>query len=328
VKELSGGKPDGLVGTGGNIETLADLCPVPGAFTEARGIDVPAMRQLMVQLLASSIEERVVRWGLRQDRADTIVPATKILITIADAFGLDRILAPGVGLKEGVLVDLAAMHFLPRDFSGEAAAVSDACLRLGRRYRFDEQHGQIVAGMASRLFDDLAPFHGLGPRERILLLAAALLHDVGDFVRYEGHHKHGHYIILHSDLMGLSPAEREIVANVARYHRKSPPSLEHENFRALTQKARSQVKVLAGILRVADALDREHRGVVSAVRARVEGGVLWLDVQGSEDRVLEEWTVRAKSGLLKESLGLDVRLSNPVVQSLAPPPSQRPPSQR
>ncbi len=324
IGEIAGGKPDGLVGTGGNIETLADLCPVPGAFSETRGIDVAAMRNLMIQLYEGSVEERVTRWGLRQDRADTIVPATKILLTVAEAYGIERILAPGVGLKEGVLVDLATQHFLPRDFSGEAAAVSDACLRLGRRYRFDEQHGQTVAALAARLFDDLAPYHGLGPRERILLLASALLHDVGDFVRYEGHHKHSHYIILHSDLMGLTPTEREIVANVARYHRKSPPSLEHENFRALAQKARGQVKILAGILRVADALDREHRGVVTSVRARVDGGALWLEVQGSEDRVLEEWTVRAKSGLLKESLGLDVRLANPIAASQpAPPPSAR-----
>jgi exopolyphosphatase/guanosine-5'-triphosphate,3'-diphosphate pyrophosphatase len=322
IRDLAGGAIDALVGTGGNIETLADLCPVPGAFMASRGIDVPRMRELAGQLLAGTVAERVARWGLRHDRADTIVPATKILLTVAGALGADRILAPGVGLKEGVLVDLAAQHFLPRDFSGEAAAVSDACLRLGRRYRFDEQHGQVVAALAARLFDDLAAHHGLGPRDRILLLAAALLHDVGDFVRYEGHHKHSHYIILHSDLMGLTPSEREIVANVARYHRKSPPSLEHENFRALSQKARAQVKVLAGILRVADALDREHRGVVTSVRARIDGA-LWLDVQGGDDRVLEEWTVRAKSGLLRESLGLEVRLANPVASRHGPPPSQR-----
>lgn len=325
IMEAAGGKPDGLVGTGGNIETLAELCPPSRAFAESRGIDVEAMRLLLRELYATSMAERQARWGLRADRADTLVPATKILTTVALGLDIDRIEAPGVGLKEGVLVDLATEHFLPRDFSGEAAAVSEACLRLGRRYKFDERHGQVVASLAARLFDDLAPYHGQGPRERILLMAAALLHDVGDFVRYEGHHKHGHYIILHSDLMGLSPAERDIVANVARYHRKSPPSLEHENFRALSQKSRSQVKVLAGLLRVADALDREHRSVVTSVRARVDAGAIWLDIQGSTDRVLEEWTVRAKSGLLRESLGLEVRISDPVASALpAPPPSQRP----
>jgi exopolyphosphatase/guanosine-5'-triphosphate,3'-diphosphate pyrophosphatase len=232
-------------------------------------------------------------------------------------------LSPGVGLKEGVLVDLAVEHFVPRDFSGEAASIKDASLRLGRRYRFDEAHGEVVARFAMQLFDDLGPVHGLGPRDRILLMAAALLHDIGDFVRYEGHHKHSYYVIAHSDIMGLTPIERDIVANVARYHRKSSPSLEHENFRALSREGRAKVKTMASMLRVADALDREHRRVVSSVRARVDGPVLWLDIEGAEARALEEWTVRAKSGLLKETLGLDVRFDHPVAKTPPPPASFR-----
>ncbi len=214
-----------------------------------------------------------------------------------------------------MLVDLATLHFVPRDFSAEAASVRDACVRLGRRYHFDEAHGRIVADFAVQLFDDLARLHGLEPRDRVLLLAAGLLHDVGDFVRYEGHHKHSFYIILHSDIMGLSPAEREIVANVARYHRKSPPALDHENFRALSRESRAKVKMMAGLLRLADALDREHRQVVAKVSARVEPGVIVLDVEGTHSRALEEWTVRAKSGMLREALGLDVRMAEPVTSS-------------
>src|SRR6185369_11331826 len=99
------------------------------------------------------------------------------------------------------------------------------------------------------------------------------------------------YLIANSDLLGMTAAERAIVANVARYHRKSPPQPDHEGFRALPQKDRGKVKSMAAILRVADALDREHRGKVTDVSARVEGEVLFLDVQGAGDRALEEWTV-------------------------------------
>src|SRR6185369_16742997 len=156
------------------------------------------------------------------------------------AFGHATIAAPGVGLKEGVLVDLARIHFVPEDFEREAAAVTDACLRLGRRYHFAEAHGVHVARLAVKLFDDLAARHRMGPRDRILIHAAALLHDIGDFIRYEGHHKHSHYLISNSDLMGLTPAERAVVANVARYHRKSPPQLDHDNFRALSREDRAK----------------------------------------------------------------------------------------
>jgi exopolyphosphatase/guanosine-5'-triphosphate,3'-diphosphate pyrophosphatase len=324
LRELSAtldGGLDMVIATGGNIETLADLAPLHQAFPESRGIDVAAMRTLLRELAAQTLVERVARYSLRPDRADTIVPAAKILDFAARAVNVDRILAPGVGLKEGVLVDLAMQHFVPRDFSSEKASVGEACLRLGRRYHFDESHGRKVASFATKLFDDLVKVHGLEPRDRVLLFAAALLHDVGDFVRYEGHHKHSYYVIAHSDIMGLTPAEREVVANVARYHRKSPPSLDHENFRALAPRLRTKVKTMASILRVADAFDREHRQVVSKISANVEGNLLWLTVEGDGERALEEWTVRAKSGLLRDTLGLELRLVNG--SGPAPPSSWR-----
>lgn len=298
-----------LIGTGGSIETLADICPVPSAFPEGRAIHVPSLDHLLDELCARTVDERVARWGLRPDRADTIVPAVSVLRWLARAFQLGTIGAPGVGLKEGVLVDLARAHFFPGGFSGEAAAIADACLRLGRRYQFDEPHGVLVARHATHFFDDLAGLHQLGPRDRVLLTAAAMLHDIGDFVRYEGHHKHSYYLVVHSDIMGLSQEELAIVANVTRYHRKSPPSLEHENFRALGRDARSRVKAMAAILRIADALDREHRGKVVEASGRVEGATLVIEVQGSGEYALEEWTVREKSGMLRDVFGLEVRLA-------------------
>ncbi|WP_437285082.1 Ppx/GppA phosphatase family protein [Sorangium sp. So ce406] len=310
---------DLLVGTGGNIETLADLCPVPSPSADGRAIDVAAMSRLLDELAPKTPEERAQIYGLRPDRADTIVPAATVLGRVARAFAQPLIVAPGVGLKEGVLVDLAHAHFLGPDFRGETAAVSDACTRLGRRYHFDEQHGALVARLAERLFDDLAPRHRLDQRDRILLRAAALLHDVGDFVRYEGHHKHSYYIIIHSDLMGLTPEERAIVANIARYHRKSPPSMDHDNFRALSRDARAKVKAMAAILRVADALDREHRAKVTEVSGRIDGDTLVIEVQGAEDRALEEWTVVAKAGMLRDAFGLEVRMVDATPRSLPPP---------
>lgn len=315
---------DLLIGTGGNIETLADLCPLPKAFPEGRAIDVALMGRLLDELCKRTVDERIAAYNLRPDRADTIVPAATVLGQVAEAFKFQAIAAPGVGLKEGVLVDLARAHFMPADYGGAAAGVTDACLRLGRRYHFDEPHGQLVARFATRLFDDLQARHRLGPRDRILLSAAALLHDIGDFIRYEGHHKHSHYLIAHSDLMGLTPLEREIVANIARYHRKSPPSLDHENFRALTREDRSKVKSLAAILRIADALDREHRGKIGDISTRIEEATLVIEAQGSEDRTLEEWTVLAKSGMLREAMGLDVRIADATPR----PPLSAPLSKR
>ena len=301
-----------LVGTGGSVDTLVELCPLKGGFAGfPRAVDVPTTRTLLARLFALTAEQRRETFGLRPDRADTIVTAASIFLRVAEVFKAGAIVAPGVGLKEGILEELIDKHFDRWDRESEAKSVHDACLRLGHRYGFDQDHGERVAGFAAQLFDDMKGFHGWDERDRLLLRAAALLHDIGDYVRYDGHHKHSYYLIQHSDIMGLSPDERAIVANVARYHRKSPPDPSHPNFRDLDKDARSKVRGLAAILRIADALDREHLGKVKSVRASVDAARrrLVLAVTGDEDRELEEWTVRAKSELLRDVFDLDLELS-------------------
>jgi exopolyphosphatase/guanosine-5'-triphosphate,3'-diphosphate pyrophosphatase len=306
---LKGAQIQVLVGTGGNVETLADLCPFKGGYGgSARAIDVAAARALFTKLCAMTAQERRDTFGLRPDRADTIVPAAAIFLRVAELLKAPAIAAPGVGLKEGILEELVDKHFQVWDAGAEAQAVLAGCARLGRRYQFDEAHGTRVSGFAAQLFDDLRDVHSMKDRDRLLLRAAAMLHDVGDFVRYDGHHKHSYYLILHSDIMGLTPDERTIVANVARYHRKSTPDPSHPNFRELDKDARARVSHLAAILRVADALDREHLGKVDGVQGALETNKrrLTLHVMGREDRELEEWTVLAKADLLREVYGLDV----------------------
>ncbi len=309
---------DLVIGTGGNLETLCDLCPMPGgAGGVARAVDVGAMRALLAELSTMNDDERRTRYGLRPDRADTIVPAASIFLRAAEVFKVAAIAAPGTGLKEGILEELSAKFFHVWDEAQEVEGVLSACRRLGRRYQFDEKHGDLVARMAVRLFDELTPLHGLGQRDRLLLQAASLLHDVGDFVRYDGHHKHSYYLILHGDIMGLSRDERAVVANVARYHRKSHPEVAHSNFRELDKDARAKVRSLAAILRIADALDREHLGKVETVVPRLDAqhGRLHLALVGTEDRSLEEWTVHAKAGLLAEVFDLAVVLAERRVSS-------------
>ncbi len=299
---------DLVIGMGGNSETLAVLCPgrAPGAM---RAIDVGALQPLVQSIAKMSLDERCDKLGLRPDRADTLLPAAAIFRYAAEMFQASIISAPGVGLKEGILEELVARHFHTWDTLGEEAGVIAACVTLGRRYRFDEAHGRLVASFAGTLFDAIAPSRGLDARDRLLLSVAAWLHDIGDFVRYDAHHKHSYYLIQHSDIMGLAREEREIVANVARYHRKGPPDTTHPNFRDLDKAARSKVRALSSILRVADALDREHLGKVRQLTADVEKRRLVLRPSGDEARELEEWSVGVKSPFLTDVFDLDVVLA-------------------
>lgn len=301
-----------MVGTGGSVDTLCELSPMKGGHGGyPRAVEVAAMKGLLGKLFAMTVDQRRDTHGLRPDRADTIVPAASIFLRAAEQLGAAAIVAPGVGLKEGILEELIDKYFDRWDRESETRTVVDACVRLGHRYGFDQAHGELVASHAMSLFDDLAKVHRLGERDRLLLRAAAVLHDIGDYVRYDGHHKHSYYLIQHSDIMGLSRDERAIVANVARYHRKSPPDPSHPNFRDLDKDARAKVRSMAALLRIADALDREHQGKVKSVRAEIEDGKrrVQLHITGDEERELEEWTVRAKSDLLRDVLDLEVTIT-------------------
>lgn len=310
--EIATSAPDLLVATGGNCETLATLCPT--ASTDGAAIDVERMSSLVAQLSAINARQRAEQFSLRPDRADTIVPAAWALLYLARHFKHASVVAPGVGLKEGVLEDLLDQHF-DRHPTGSDHAIINACLRLGRRYHFDETHGALVAKFATQLFDDLQARHGMSQRDRLLLQAAALLHDIGDYIRYEGHHKHTWYLLEHSEIMGITPAERSVVANVARYHRKSFPDPSHPNFRDLSREDRAKVRGLAAILRLADALDREHRSKISSVRGLVSGSKLVISVQGAGDWELEEWTVAQKAALFRAVFDLDVEVAVAAVSS-------------
>jgi exopolyphosphatase / guanosine-5'-triphosphate,3'-diphosphate pyrophosphatase len=326
---LEGRRVEVLVGTGGNVDTLANLCPVDPLGSErehgpasevrdrARAIDIARMGQLVEQLCSMSTAERKATYKLRTDRADTIIPASRVFLRAAAKYGIARMVAPGVGLKEGILIELVDRHFRTWHDTHESEGVLDSCLRLGRRFRFDEAHGLLVSRFSAQIFDATKAIHGLSERARLLLRTAAVLHDIGDFLRYEGHHKHSAYMIQNAEILALSPGERTIVANVARYHRKSVPDVEHPNFRALDKDARVLVRNLTAMLRVADALDRDHRGNITAIAPHVSGGHLYLAASGTEERVLEEWTARSKSDLLREVLGLELEFG-----ALPPAPNQ------
>lgn len=304
------GKVESLIGTGGNVETLFELCPAKG-----RAIDVTAARALFKKMCAMSNAERRDAYGLRPDRADTIVPATAIFLRIARKLDLPTIQAPGVGLALGILEELVDKFFHVWDAAGEAEGVIEACARLGRHYRFDEAHAKQVTRFATQLFDDLHAVHAFADRDRLLLRAAAMLHDIGDFIHYSGHHKHSYYLIQHADIMGLSPEERAIVANIARYHRKGPPDTTHPNYRDLSKEARGKVRGLASILRIADALDREHKQKIESVRAAIDRAAshVTLFLRGQDDRELEEWTVGAKALLWRDEYDLDVSIAKAEV---------------
>jgi len=301
-----------LAATGGSIVTLADLAGEAAAGGPVlregiRVIPVAQLKQWIQKLAGISFRERIEQFGLREDRADVILPAGVVYLKIAEIFGVDRVYVPGVGLKDGLVLDTIDDLARRGALEERRREVRAAAFGLGRRYDLDEPHAARVADLALSLFDQLGSLHSLGEEERTLLEAAAILHDVGLYVSMAKHHKHSYYLIAESDLVGLDRRQKSIVANVARYHRKTHPTAKHPPFAALSDEDRAIVERLAAILRAADVLDREHRQNVREVKVRFEGDEVLLELVAEGDLLLEKWAARRKFELFERVF--DVKLA-------------------
>ncbi|HUR64339.1 MAG TPA: Ppx/GppA phosphatase family protein [Candidatus Thermoplasmatota archaeon] len=291
-----GRKPAGLAATGGNIEELARLAGCKEG--EVAELPLKRLREQVQRLAKMSLEERKKELGLRPDRADVIVPAGLTYAHVADLCGAETIHVPHVSLKDGVLFDLVDSLAVHTDAQAKSEhVVLDASVALGRHYHFEEAHGVQVGRLAVSLFDQTRDLHRLRAADRTLLQAAAVLHDVGRFISDNKHHKHSYYLISQADLAGLSGDDLEVVAQVARYHRRKEPAPHHKPFARLAAADQQRVVRLAALLRVADALDRQHLGAVHAVKVRVEKDAVVLRLRGQGDLALEQWAVQEKGGL-------------------------------
>lgn len=300
--------PVGYLATGGNIETLARLS---GATPDGAGISRLAMGDLrrLIEILAGMpFQRRVEELGLRTDRADVILPAAIIYERLGKLAEATEIVVPHVGVKDGLLLDLAAELGPVRSTALLDRQTDAAVIALGRKYQFEEAHARHVANLAMTLFDQTQELHGLGADSRRVLRAAALLHEIGAFVANSGHHRHSLYLIMASGLLGFSPAEVAVIANVARYHRKSPPRPEHEAFHALPKSDRARVENLAALLRVADSLDRDHAQRVVSLTVRIDKLAVRLIAQAKGDLLLESWSLRKRSDLFRDVFGRKVTL--------------------
>jgi exopolyphosphatase/guanosine-5'-triphosphate,3'-diphosphate pyrophosphatase len=249
--------------------------------------------------------KRAERCGLTVYDAARLLPALALIRHLVQLSGADEVLVPQVTLRDGLLADLlpgaqGAHHLEPEHLIAEAK-------QLVSRYHGDLQYAENTASLAVQIFDQTCALHDLGQRERLLLEFAAIVHDIGSFINVRNRHKHTMYIVQSADIAGLTRQEQDVVANIARYHRKSPPEPHHEDFVALPRRARVTVAYLAAILRLAYALDVERSQRIKKVRCTVDSGRLLLHVDRRQI-ALERWSLTGKVSLFQEVFGLEVAI--------------------
>ncbi|HEX8872298.1 MAG TPA: hypothetical protein VF758_06000 [Candidatus Acidoferrum sp.] len=267
------------VALGGNAETLANIAPGPRQ-DGLPSLELALLRERLPDILRRDLRERMKAYGVRRDRADVMGIAAIIFLVLGRYLNIRRFLIPGVGLREGLLHEIAHDAFSrkePHRYTAESRRMLLSARGFGRRLEYDQQHAEHVRELSLMLFDQLQPIHHMPAQARVQLEAGALLHDVGHRVSHRAHHKHSEYLALNGDIPGLEGSERGIVAAVARYHnRKSEPAGHHPAYSTLNNAEKRTARRLASIVRIAEGLDHSHRQRVQKLRAAFQRGAITL----------------------------------------------------
>lgn len=306
-REIGSTKIDLCVGTGGNVEELGNLRQKLFKRDTNKVITINELDAIIDQLKALTPEERMREFKLRPDRADVILPASIALRLIAKQGHVKEIRIPNVGLKDGVLMDMA-QEIEHGEHSLDREQIWASALQMGHKYQFDEKHGELIARLAVRLFDKTCDFHHLDNESRLLLEVAALLHDIGHHIHTADHDKHGYYLLNANYLIGLNERQQSIIANIVRYHRKSSPGTDDPTMRPLPNKDRLIAIQLIALLRLADAMDVSHTGRVRDLSVKEKKNNLFLKLIGDGDLMLEKWALTKRKELFTEAFGLKLEI--------------------
>ena len=285
---------DRVIGTSGTILSLGALAATtlrgtPPADLRNLRVSAKQIRRLRKSVSSLDLESRLALPGLDPRRADLVVAGAVLLDTILRRLGAEDLTLCDLALREGLVLDYIRRN---RRQIAQIDRIPDvrrrSMLELAERCNYYADHAQHVVRLALALFDQTRAMHGLTDREREWLEYAALMHDIGGLISFARHHRHSYYLIKNGDLRGFDPEEIEVIALVARYHRRGTPRRSHEEYAGCRRRLRRTVRALASMLRVAESLDRSHAQVMSGLEVLDRGTDLLVGCNGV-DAELEMW---------------------------------------
>jgi exopolyphosphatase/guanosine-5'-triphosphate,3'-diphosphate pyrophosphatase len=268
-------RPELVIATSGMATTLLRVAQrqEPGA---PRSMTVK--KDLLVSISENSRKmkslDRAKRLNMDLVRSEYFPTALLCLNTILEGVGARKFLVSPYSLREGLVYDFLSRNKIqppPQEQAYPRDMRYDAVLDLAARCGYPREHSHRVALLGDQIFRQTKELHGLGENEARLLRNASILHDIGYHIAHNKHHKHGSYLVMNGELRGFTAAEREMVAQLVRYHRGAKPKPSHPPFAALPAKSRETIKYLSAILRIADSLDRSHSQLIEGVRCARNG---------------------------------------------------------
>lgn len=268
------------------------------------------IRKLYRDICQMDVAARQKIVGIGPRRAEIIIPGSAVLLRVLEAFQMPALFYSTAGVRDGIIADLAARR-VGRELSQLPADQRAMVEQMAERYGVALRHARKVAKLAGELFQSLTNVHKLPPHYGRMLEAAAYLHDIGHYVSDTRHHKHSYYLVANSDMPGFTEEEREVIANLCRYHRKATPAVEHNNLNALDIDARRAVTLLMPLLRLADSLDRSHGQIIRSAeaKAREHDVLVTLHAPAEADVDLEVWAAERIGDIFQQVYGKPLSFS-------------------
>ncbi len=305
--------PGRVAAIGGTVRNLASAVQkrmdLPDVDEQGFLLTRDALEELIELLADRPASERGGVHGIKPDRGDVILGGALVVAAAMEHGGFTELEVAEAGLREGVFYE----HLLSDRSPPLLADVRRSSVEnLAQRFKTDPPHVAHVAKLSLELFDSLreARLHDLGDGDRQLLWAAGMLHDIGMTVDYDDHHRHSHYLIVHAGLAGYSPRELDLIALIARYHRKCTP--DPSELGALERDGdRERLALLCGLIRLAEQLERSRDQAIADVRVKADGKgsvVLVAVARPSADPAVAIWAAGRGSGLLADALDRPIEI--------------------
>lgn len=305
AKEYNFSQVDTFIALGGDIRFAAQQLASTARERYAI-VDKKAFVGLVNKIGKLTPEEIASEYGLPYGQAESLYTSLLYYLNFLSATSSESLVVPNMSMRDALLLEMSQLISGHKRTDVSRQMINSA-RHLAEKFEYDKAHSTLVGQIALKIYDALKAEHGMGSRERTLLEVSAILHDIGSYISPAGHHKHSAYLVESSEIFGLRKADRMIISNVVRYHRRSTPKATHASYAALPRQDRAVVSKLAAILRVADALDATHQQKIKNIEFETgdKAYTVWIS-DALSDLSSERESLQDKGDLFSDVFGAPV----------------------
>ena len=298
-------KIDKIIFTGGTVNAIAQVYTSRSSLSNSsvKYVDAIFLKHFINELAGKNYDDRRKIQGLEPERADISLAAALTVQSLLQKYKTNGFFTFAAGLRNGLTIDMLNKMGITLLFQDKDDIRYSKLVETGKKYHFEEEHAMHVTNLCNKLFLGVYGRLKLKKTDWRLLEAASILHDIGQHISYSGHHKHSYYLIKNTELVGYTDNEKDMIAYIAKYHRRDAPKNSKSIHNKLSENDSDRIYKLSAILRIADGLDRSHTSVVNNLSVKITDKQIILELNAKSDITMETEGVNKKKDMFESITG-------------------------